>query len=565
MSLTKLIFKLDVLKSTAIGIIGVVSVSCTTVSLNNPTKILKNKLEKALETNLTDKDIEFIQNFDDVNLAFIKISENKFDSANEIAQKILYKPNLSFSIYKYAYKAYTISILLNESKYPKKDNIIKNFDFNLFQDKQCSQLCDSPGWKVLVKNEGIIFSLNGYNDIILTDDIFALIKQEKPILSIDPIFLGLKNSKILNVSFQSNPNIILGSELQIELDEKIALSYFLHGEFSKSIDLLNKLLNKSNDISFRSFCYYWIGRSYSALSNISEANKYYYMSGNENPLGLYDALSGQMLRTISGRASTKETSPFLHDWEIEKNKWIKYQIKDQNDNSIVLNGLKYAILRLTKFKIENNINDIESLQKIFRNEKSLEKLIIKDEINWLTKTWENEYNLIVKNKNFISSNITWLNFAVGNYLQAILLISKIKGSLDPLSEQNNFLYFLFYPQFYKEQMLKANQRCHVDPDIMYAIFRQEGFFQNENISDEAATQKVCNLKFFMDRYKNNIVNTISAYRAGTELTDIWLNENVKINDDPIFMEYIPDSSIKEFVQGVMKNYYNFKWIYYNRN
>ena len=58
--------------------------------------------------------------------------------------------------------------------------------------------------------------------------------------------------------------------------------------------------------------------------------------------------------------------------------------------------------------------------------------------------------------------------------------------------------------------------------------------------------------------KNNIVNTLSAYRAGSDLTDIWLNENVKINDDPIFMEYIPDNKIKEFVQGVMKNYYNFK-------
>ncbi|WGL61497.1 hypothetical protein QEJ31_07825 [Pigmentibacter sp. JX0631] len=566
MSLNKLNFKLNVLKSTTIGIIAVVSVSCSTVAINNPSKILKNKLEKILESNLSEEDIEFLQDFDSVNLAFAKISESKFDSANEIAQKILYKPNLSISLYKYAFKAYTISSLLNESKYPKKDNIIKNFDFNSFQDKQCSQLCDSPGWKVLVKNEVIIFSLNGYNDIVLSDDIFALIKQEKPILSIDPIFLGFKQINFQNVSFQTSPNLILGNELQIDLDEKIALSYFLHGEFTKSIELFTKLLAKTSDISFRSFCYYWIGRSYSALSNFAEAKKYYYLSGNENPLGLYDALSGQMLNNISGRASTIESSPFLHNWEFEKNKWIKYQFNEK-DNSEIIIGLKYAILSLTKLKLDYNVNDIETMQKVFKNEKSLEKLILNDEISWLTKTWENKFSLNSSNENkkIISNNITWLNYVVGNYLQAILLISKIKDTLDPLSEQNNFLYFLFYPQFYKEQMLKANNSCHVDPDLMYAIFRQEGFFQSEVISDDVAIQKVCNLKYIMDRYKNNIVNTLSAYRAGTELTDIWLNENVKINDDPIFMEYIPDSKIKEFVQGVMKNYYNFKWIYYNRN
>ena len=38
-----------------------------------------------------------------------------------------------------------------------------------------------------------------------------------------------------------------------------------------------------------------------------------------------------------------------------------------------------------------------------------------------------------------------------------------------------------------------------------------------------------------------------------------------LNDDAIFMEYIPDKKIKEFVQGVMKNYYNFKWIYFKKS
>lgn len=537
-------------------------ISCTTLQDRSNSDDFKKRLDKLLNANLSDNDLLLLQKTELLELAFKKISENKYDKAKEISINVLFEPGLSVAQYKYALKAYTLSLLLNDSLYPKKNNIIKNFDFNIFQNMQCNQLCDSPGWKTLANYDSFIFSLTGYNDILLSEDIFALIKQEKPILSIDPIFLGNKGSELNKVTYSNSVEYFTSDEI----DEKVALSFFLHGEFNKSIEILNKLLLKSNDIAFKSFCYYWIGRSYSALNNYSEAKKYYILSGNENPLGLYDALSGQMLKNLSGRASTNELSPFINSWEEEKNKWIKFHNFKMNQIEVV-NSLKYAILTLSKIKLSNNFISIDQIQKYLKSEPSLENMLLRDEINWLTKTWEQQFNLFAKEDrpDIISNNITWLNFVVGNYLQAILLISKIKQTLDPLYEFNNFLYFLFYPQFYKDQMLVANKKCHVDPDLMYAIFRQEGFFQDKEISNEDAIQKVCDIKIIMDKYKNNIVNTLSAYRAGSDLTDIWLNENVKINDDPIFMEYIPDNKIKEFVQGVMKNYYNFKWIYYNKN
>ena len=36
---------------------------------------------------------------------------------------------------------------------------------------------------------------------------------------------------------------------------------------------------------------------------------------------------------------------------------------------------------------------------------------------------------------------------------------------------------------------------------MYAIFRQEGFFQDKEISNEDAIQKVSDIKIIMDKYK----------------------------------------------------------------
>lgn len=537
-------------------------ISCTTLQDYSNSDDFKKRLDKLLNTNLSNNELLLLQKTEQLELAFKKISENKYDKAKEISINVLFEPGLSVAQYKYALKAYTLSLLLNDSLYPKKNNIIKNFDFNIFQNMQCTQLCDSPGWKTLANYDSFIFSLTGYNDILLSEDIFALIKQEKPILSIDPIFLGNRGPELNKVTYSNSVEYFTSDEI----DEKVALSFFLHGEFNKSIEILNKLLLKSNDIAYKSFCYYWIGRSYSALNNYSEAKKYYILSGNENPLGLYDALSGQMLKNLSGRASTNELSPFINSWEEEKNKWIKFHNFKMNHIEVI-NSLKYAILTLSKIKLSNNFSSIDQIQKYLKSEPSLENLLLRDEINWLTKTWEQQFNLFAKEDrpDIVSNNITWLNFVVGNYLQAIMLISKIKQTLDPLYEFNNFLYFLFYPQFYKDQMLVANKKCHVDPDLMYAIFRQEGFFQDKEISNEDAIQKVCDIKIIMDKYKNNIVNTLSAYRAGSDLTDIWLNENVKINDDPIFMEYIPDNKIKEFVQGVMKNYYNFKWIYYNKN
>ncbi len=562
MSLIKLIYKLNVYKITAISFVVVNCISCTSFQDASNGDDFKKRLDKLLNTSLSNNDLLLLQKTEQLGLAFKKISENKYDKAKEISLDILFEVNLSVSIYKYALKAYTLSLILNDSLYPKKNNIIKNFDFNIFQNMQCAQLCDSPGWKTLAKYDSFIFSLTGYNDILLSEDIFALIKHEKPILAIDPIFLGNQTNELKKISY-SNSGEFFSSD---EVDEKVALSYFLHGEFGKSIEILNKLSLKSNDIAFKSFCYYWIGRSYSALNNNSDAKKYYLLAGNENPLGLYDALSGQMLKNLSGRASTHDLSPFINSWEEEKNKWIKFPAFKMKDGEVIT-SLKHAILTLSKIKLSHNFSSIEQLQKYLKLEQSLENFVVRDEINWLTKTWEQQFAFFAKEDrpDIISNNITWLNYVTGNYLQAILLISKIKQTLDPLYEFNNFLYFLFYPQFYKDQMLVANKKCHVDPDLMYAIFRQEGFFQDKEISNEDATQKVCNIKNIMEKYRNNIVNTLSAYRAGSDLTDIWLNDNVKINDDPIFMEYIPDNKIKEFVQGVMKNYYNFKWIYYNKN
>ncbi|MBX9838218.1 hypothetical protein [Silvanigrella sp.] len=580
MSHKELIYKLFGFKKAVTFTVAAFISSCTTLPKPIGHEDLKEsstkkEIQNLLLSNISNEDFELLDSTNLLLNAFENLKEKKFSNAKEISKNLLYKEGLTTSLYKFAFKAYSISSLLSINEYSKKENMVKNFDFTSFQNDQCNSLCDSYGWKNLVQNESILFTPLGYNDIILSNDIFAAIDQEKPVLLIDTIFLGnnLKNKKqkipkILNISLENKNTETFDSENldSVEmLNEKVALSYFLNGEFYKSIELFNKIAKNTNDITVKSSSYYWIGRAYTAENNFKEAKKYYLMSGLSNPLGLYDSLSGQMIKNLSGRASTKDLSPFPDAWEGEMVKWIRYP-EIQNNSSMEL-ALKSVILFISKLKIENKINKIDDFQKTFQTKKNIEILIIKDEIKWLTKNWENLYKDWPKENKpeIIGNNIVWLNYLTGEYLDAILLVSKIKNTLDRFSENNNFLYFLFYPQFHKDELKLAVDSCYVDPDIMYSIFRQEGFFINQKTSYQETLAKVCNMKNTLEKYKNNVVNAISAYKAGVVSTDIWLQNNLKINDDAIFMEYIPDKKIKEFVQGVMKNYYNFKWIYFKKS
>lgn len=588
MSLKKLFKKLRCFKEAVTFSVAAFLSSCSTSTSIDFKNIEKNQKTKAeiqmlFLNKIPDEDFSLLDSTNRTLSAFQNLKENKFESAKKISEDILYTKGLTISLYKYAFKAYSISTILSINANSNKDDILKNLDFLSFQNNQCKSLCDSFGWKELAKDDAFLFTPLGYNEIILSNDIFSAINQEKPHWLNDSIFAGEQTKitkaeypKLIHASTHETNDDVQDDTLQADEfssvtenygneNEKSALSFFLKGEFTKSIELFLKIANETNDPTIKSVSYYWIGRAYTAEKKFNEAKKYYLMSGSENPLGLYDSLSGQMIKNPSGRASTKELSPFPGSWEDEMLKWLSYPNIQQN-KPLIVTTLKSVILLSAQIKVENKISRIDDYQKFILSKKSIYTLLLHDEINWLTKKWGDEYHIWPKQEkpDVIGNNIIWLSFVSGSYLQSIMLVSKIKDTLDPYSENNNFLYFLFYPQFHRDEVKSAILDCHLDPDIMYAIFRQEGFFHHINDEDDVFS-KVCQLKKSLDKYKNSVVSALSAYRAGFRKTDIWLHNNLKINDDAVFMEYIPDNKIKEFVQGAMKNYYNFKWIYFKKN
>lgn len=584
MSLNNTFKKLRYLKGAVTFFIAAFLSACTTSpylgsKYNEENQQKKAEIQALFLNKIPEEDFRLLDSTNLVLGAFQSLKENKFENAKKISENIMYTTGLTPSIYKYAFKAYSISTILSINVNSKKNEILNKLDFSSFQNSQCKSLCDSFGWKELAKDNSFIFTPTGYNEIILSNDIFSAINQERPSWLSDSIFAGEQTK----VSKAENPKLIqTSSHMQNEgylkdeesfyhegdeenEKEKVALTYFLNGEFKKSIELFTNIVHETDDPKLKSVFYYWIGRALTAENKFNEAKKYYLMSGLENPLGLYDSLAGQMIKSPSGRASTKELSPFLDSWEDEMEKWMSYPNLQQN-NLLLATALKSAILHSAKIKVENKILRIDDYQNFILSNQNVDTFLLRDEINWLAKKWENEFQDWPKQEkqDIIGNNIVWLNYVSGNYLQSILLVSKIKDTLDPYSENNNFLYFLFYPRFHIDEIKSATSGCSVDPDIMYAIFRQEGLFLHVN-DEEDVLGKVCQLKQGLEKYKNSVVSALSAYRAGFLKTDIWLQNNLKINDDAIFMEYIPDTKIKEFVQGAMKNYYNFKWIYYKKS
>ncbi|BBH51700.1 hypothetical protein [Fluviispira sanaruensis] len=573
--------KESLIKHALILLFAVLSVSCSTTFLASDKLNQKQKqdfkmnLEELFKNKMIQEDLDIATTTYQVLSAFEEIKDSKFEFANRISKDLLYTKGLSNSIYKFAFKAYSISSILLLNEKISNKNMSNDIDFFSFQNNQCEILCDSYGWKSLARDDSSLFTPEGYKEEILSDDFFAFVNKQKPEWISESIYLdqhvAAYNSYIKNLIKNENSSVSdlhlekLEDQSSIDKEEVDALFSFVNGEFTKSKTIFLSLAEKSSNPQERAIYYYWIGRAYTAEKKNEDARKYFVKSGIENPLSLYDALSGQMIKNPSGRSSTNELSPFPDSWEKEMEKWVTYPSIISNSN--IIKTLKAAIILASKIKIEKNILRLDEYQDFIVKNENIETLLLKDEINWLTKNWLKEFKNWPKNEkpDIIGNNIAWLLFITGQNVQSIMFVSQIKDTLDPFSDNNNFLYFLFYPRLYKEEVSFAIKQCPVDPDLVYAVLRQEVFYNQNTESKDSILRKTCSLKANLANYRNGIVTSLSGYHVGEELTDEWIKYRAKINDDAIFMETIPDEKAKDFIKETVKNYYNIKWIYFKKD
>ena len=418
------------------------------------------------------------------------------------------------------------------------------------------------------------------------------------------------------------------SEFENWVQSREALFLFLDGKFPESAKLFNDMIAKTEDLSIKSFAHYWLGRALKAQKLEGPAQASFQESGRVDPLSIYDIFSGQILASKSGRASSSLTSPFRSPWYEEADRWITLKNErpfllfqpntwfarsalesstgpntsstPSNTNPVVQSfesTLSSALLLSTFVRAAGAFRSFEEYSHYLRDSGSLTSRILKSEVSWLRQSASGKYTRD-NPPPARSAKIAWLLYVTGDYVNAILFVGSLRNTAEFDTDSNSFLYFIFYPRPYSAQYTQAANKCGVDPDLLYAISRQESLFvanarsgvgavglmqllpttakcvlnSLEEYKDkpidltDVATNTVagaCYVKELLKRYNGNLTFTIAAYNAGEGAVDQWVLGRNKIKDMPFFIEFIPYSETKKYVQRVLRNYYNMKWIYSN--
>lgn len=572
---------------------SVLFVSCVSQQKDLAPKFSNNKtfldLQNFYNTTLENEDWVLFSSLQKIFDAFQELSQENYEKTIELSKDVMFTKGLTPEIYKYSFISYSLSKLVQIDNSYKSQNgrsvDFLNYDFIEFQNNECDDLCSSMGWRILVQNLPNIFTQEGLSQFILTKNYLNDYSIHLKKIDINRIVTSTKNNDV-NFLPQNNNDIFQDPVANESNENKIeALKLFENGKFYESIEKFMEMRKKTINLDFISMCYYWIGRNYLALNNFNLAKKYLILSGKTNPLNLYDSLSGQLLKTISGRTSTNLKSPFVSSWQEEHEKWMPYPNSIMNfphanealniNIEFIKKSIKSSFLLLYLVKKENKITSFEDMQNYFlslknkdviRTKNSLRSFIefdfLNTNLNWLKVMWlENMQSCCsAPLRGIVSRALVWLSYSKGNFLGASFYVNQVKNQINLSNDENNFLYFVFYPQPFKKEFTNIAQKYSVDRDVLYAIFRQDNLFFTKP-SEYQLSECASKIHKLLAENNNNLVHAITSYALSINMNGHYFFEKEKIKDDAFFIETISDKKIQNFVVQVMRNYYNMKWIY----
>jgi hypothetical protein len=404
------------------------------------------------------------------------------------------------------------------------------------------------------------------------------------------------------------------------LGTRKGLLHFLEGDFSNSQKEFEKVVSSTTDNFTRAMAFYWMGRNSKARNDTTISENSFLSSGRTDPLSIYDIFSGQILSRESGRASTDAKRAFISSWREVHDSWMQIpkdkplrilnSITPRNPDSpkseiakeLALSqqqfdlSLESALLLLATLRAsEPNISQDEFLTQLRKSDELLPHLLRAETAN--LRSSFSRLNTLYSEVLPRAHQIAWLSHALGDYPNSILFVGRLRDSIGWDTDYLPFLYFIFYPRPHLNEFQAAANRCAVDIDVLYSVARQESLFQASVKSPVGAVglmqlmpttaqrilkqlpefqngQKIdltdpatntlagaCYLRDLLARYQNNLAYAVAAYNAGEAAVDKWIARRQKIADVPFFIEFIPFAETKTYVQRVLRNYYNIKWIY----
>ena len=184
--------------------------------------------------------------------------------------------------------------------------------------------------------------------------------------------------------------------------------------------------------------------------------------------------------------------------------------------------------------------------------------------------------------------------SLGEYSRAMYTIRPYIPSLSSSNSYSpdNRLWPLVYPAGYSDLITHHAVRNNLDPFLVYAIIREESWFNREAVSPAGAlglmqlmpgtAKRVAKesyagreslfdpevnielgTRFFADRlrqFDGNIFLAIASYNAGPEAVEKWMNE-FDGNELDEFIENIPYKETREYVKKVFRSYMEYSRLY----
>lgn len=222
----------------------------------------------------------------------------------------------------------------------------------------------------------------------------------------------------------------------------------------------------------------------------------------------------------------------------------------------------------TKISIDkNDYNKIKNKPAIAR----VRELMLLDRQQTAYNEWSYLINSLDEKEKYIAAQVAFDNF--WPYL-ALRTAARAKHQ-DDLE--------LRFPRMFKTFVRKAQKRHQLDPELVYAMIRQESFFQPTAKSYAGARglmqlmpgtaadmAKKINMqkpqsadlyrpainirlgteyiRFLLEKFNNNIVLAVAAYNAGPHRVEQWLPDKIQPAD--IWVESIPFHETREYVKYV---------------
>ena len=163
-----------------------------------------------------------------------------------------------------------------------------------------------------------------------------------------------------------------------------------------------------------------------------------------------------------------------------------------------------------------------------------------------------------------------------------------------------FLAAVVFPLAYESQIISKALEHDLDPFVVFALVRQESFFNKNAVSPQNAyglmqiimptarqvlsgsglpfrrlqqqdlfdpelniTLGCLYLRQMLDRYQGKLHLALAAYNAGPHRVDQWLIDFPE-EDELMFIELIPFTETRNYVKSILRNVFYYRFYYENR-